>query len=224
MKRGLFVVVLLSIMTACSSDDADDPCATLQPVELKQGEGRLFMSWQDITEGQVIEKYEFQVVLPGDEPGNSWASTNPVTLSSSPDTKFHFGRFKSLPYDVALELYYRASCDGATGETLGPIGVRSLAFGEGCTPPAELELVEVTTTTATFNWEGFDEELWSISWGANDGMDGGDEDVTEPTYTITGLRPGISYLVGVMARCTGTDFVTSELDLNPTQTITTLEE
>ena len=228
MFRSLFLsLTFFTILSSCgSSDDVlEEACATREPVEVLQGEGRLSFSWQDITEAQLITEYEFQLVQRDQPPvGNFQGTGAPVRISSDPDRKFHIETVGSLPYNTEFDLYYRAVCENQVAETLGPIALRSLAFGEGCTPPADLMLIELTSTTASFTWEGFDDVQWRIGWGSNDGMDGGDADVSETNYTITDLRPGIPYLVSVKALCTDTEFNQSELQLNPSQTFTTLAE
>ena len=228
MIRSLLISFTFCVFLASceSSDDVlEEACATREPVELLQGEGRLSFSWQDITEAQLITEYQFQLVLRDQPPVGSFQGTGaPVRISTDPDRRFHIETVGSLPYNTEFDLYYRAVCENQVAETLGPIALRSLAFGEGCTPPAELTLIELTSTTASFSWEGFDEVLWRVSWGANDGMDGGSADVSETNYVITDLRPGIPYLMSVRALCADTEFNQSELELNPSQTFTTLAE
>ncbi|WP_435578071.1 fibronectin type III domain-containing protein [Gilvibacter sp.] len=218
-------LVLTGLLTACSTDDDSTACDTEMPVEINQGEGRIAVSWQDFTEEQIIEAYEFGFVARGaTAPENLGVTTNQVTVSSDPFNKFHIKTVESLPYDTEFDLYYRAKCDADSGEILGPIAVNSLAFGAGCTPPADFEVTEITTTTISIQWEGFDENLWRVSWGSADGISGGDVDVTETNYTITGLEPNTLYTIGVVTRCTTGDFSISELGLSPTENVTTLDE
>ncbi len=212
------------LINGCSSDDERQACDTQIPIEILEGEGRISVTWQDGTADRIIDSYEYQLVFRGELPDDTYGRTTVPVTTPPENERFHIQNFKSLPFEQELDLYYRAICVNGMGETLGPIAVRTLAFGQGCTPPADFVAFDLTSTTATFSWEGFDEQLWRISWGANDGEDGGDADVTDSTFTITDLRPGVAYLVGIRALCTGTDFGQSQLDLNPTLTVTTLDE
>lgn len=221
--RIFICFLLLFALGSCTSDDTE-PCTTQQPVEIKQGEARISITWQDLTEDRIVSGYDYQLVFSGDQASDSFQRTTVPVTTAPENERFFIKTIGSLPYETDFDLYYRVVCGNQTGEVLGPIAVRSLSFGAGCTPPADLEVLEVTPTSISLQWEGFDEQLWAVSWGSNDGMDGGDVDVTDTSFTITDLRPGITYLLGVKARCTGTDFVTSELDLNPTQSVTTPAE
>ena len=74
-----------------------------------------------------------------------------------------------------------------------------------CIKPTAFTVSNITGHTATLTWAaGADETAWQIS--LND-----DEDdlinVTEPTYTLTGLAPESDYTVKVRANCGGSDGV-----------------
>ena len=223
MNKSFPILLLLVLLTACSSDDGE-ACQTQIPVEIKEGEGRLSVTWQDITEDRIVTGYEFQLELRGELPNDTYGSTT-IPITTAPDNnRFFIESFKSLPFQTEFDLYYRVMCGNNVGETLGPIPLRTLAFGEGCTSPTELRLIEITPTSATLEWEGFDETLWSVSWGANDGMGGGSFDSPETMITLEDLRPGVEYLVSIRARCEGTDFVLSQLELAPKETFTTPAE
>lgn len=222
MKNLVSFLLLFALFAACSSDD--EACETQEPIEINEGEGRIGITWQDVTSGRKVTAYEFQLVLRGEQPSNSFGRETTPIITAPDNNRLFIQSYRSLPYDTEFDLYYRVDCGGNLGETLGPIALRSLAFGEGCTAPRDFELIELTETTVTVQWEGFDESLWRLGWGANDGQDSGDVEVTETSYTITDLRPGITYLIGVAALCTGTDYSLSQLDLNPTLSVTTLED
>ena len=224
MKKIITLLMVGLVVIGCESDDSES-CETLQPIEQSVGETRISFTWRDITSDQIISDYEIQYGVPGFELGTgATTKTNRVTVSSDPDRRLHIRTFNSLPYDTAVDFYYRSLCGNDSGEYQGPISLRTLEFGQGCTAPADLILLELKPTTATIQWEGYDETLWNVSWGSNDGTVGGDADVSSNQYQITDLEPGLTYLVGVMARCTGTDFTISALDMNPKINFTTPED
>ncbi|MBR3945990.1 MAG: fibronectin type III domain-containing protein [Bacteroidales bacterium] len=79
----------------------------------------------------------------------------------------------------------------------------SVDLAPSCVKPISLAVSNITSHTATLTWTaGADETAWQISLN-------GDEDdlinVTEPTYTLTGLAPESDYTVKVRANCGDTD-------------------
>ena len=80
----------------------------------------------------------------------------------------------------------------------------SVDLAPSCVKPISLAVSNITSHTATLTWTaGADETAWQIS--LND-----DEDdlinVTEPTYTLTGLAPESDYTVKVRAKCSESDY------------------
>src|SRR5690554_6591776 len=80
-----------------------------------------------------------------------------------------------------------------------------------CPKPIELDLVTISNQTADIEWTaGGTEAAWNISWGApgytpGDVDEVGTDNVTSPSYQITGLTGQTDYDIYVQADCGGGD-------------------
>jgi hypothetical protein len=70
-------------------------------------------------------------------------------------------------------------------------------FGMVCPNPTELTVSNVLTDQATVSWTS-DATAWQIQLDGNEAID-----VTEPTYTFSGLTAGTNYYVKVRTNCGG---------------------
>ena len=67
-----------------------------------------------------------------------------------------------------------------------------------CITPQQVEVTNVTETSATINWISDDAQLWDIACG------GDTIEVSTQPYTLTGLSQGQDYQVSVRAKCDDT--------------------
>ena len=70
-----------------------------------------------------------------------------------------------------------------------------------CVAPADLFVNNITTTGATLQWEAGDATAWKVNYKKADADQWVTVDVTDNTYTITGLVQNTDYVVRVMADC-----------------------
>lgn len=67
-----------------------------------------------------------------------------------------------------------------------------------CITPQQVEVTNITATSATIHWLTDDEQVWDIACG------GDTIEVTTQPYTLTGLSQGQDYQVSVRAKCDDT--------------------
>lgn len=89
---------------------------------------------------------------------------------------------------------------GASDAAIALLSVKITRLPE-CVNPYQVEITDITTTSAKVNWITGDEKAWNIYLTDEDAKQETVIPVTEQPYTLTGLKDGNAYTVAVQAIC-----------------------
>ena len=120
-------------------------------------------------------------------PAGEWQT---VTANASPAT------ITGLAPETKYEVKVQGDCgeDGLSAET----NIVTFTTAAECPVPTGLTYANVTAHEATISWASLGAAAWQIQLGEETPID-----VTEPTYTFTGLVPETPYSVKVRTNCDG---------------------
>ena len=173
---------------------------------LKRYDNPKATSFQLIWTAGSTEDSEWNVYYRVKDSGAAFSSTvvtsNPCTVSGlDPETT----------YEVKVSTRCSATAESDVSNTL-EVTTTELV----CNKPYNLQVSNITSTSATFTWSGYDTHIkWIVGGMQADGLaPWDDEEVNAKTYTKTGLLPNTEYYVAVQGVCTATissDFTTAVL-------------
>ena len=107
---------------------------------------------------------------------------------------------------TTYDVYVRSNCGSDGFSNYISISFTTLKPVVLCNAPTDLDLQNISSTTATIGWSENNESAWEIEYGPV-GFTIGTGTViqtSQSTYQITGLQPATTYEIYVRANC-GTD-------------------
>ena len=121
------------------------------------------------------------------------------------------GNYKSVSFlgttvdGSSIQGYSYSSLEGVAPNQRNFIPKTTFTYEGSCTKPTELAVSNVGYTSATLSWTaGGDETAWVLKYGVsgfNVATEGTSVDLTETTYSLTGLADNTSYDVYVKSVC-----------------------
>ncbi len=125
------------------------------------------------------------------------------------------GNYKSVSFGgttvdgSSIQGYSYSSLEGVAPNQRNFIPKTTFTYDGSCTKPTELAVSNVGYTSATLSWTaGGEETAWVLKYGLsgfNVATEGTSVELTEPTYSLTGLADNTSYDVYVKAVCSEGD-------------------
>lgn len=191
MKKILFLVMVSTAIFSCKKDD-DGNNNCVEPlsisVDLVNPESAR-INWDPGNE----TAFEIEYGLTG-------FSTGTGTVAQTSQTSYVIdGLTPMTTYDA----YVRSNCGSDGFSNYVSISFTTLAPVVLCNKPTDLDLINVSSSTAEIGWSENNETAWEIEYGPV-GFTIGTGTViptSQSTYEITGLQPATTYEVYVRANC-----------------------
>jgi hypothetical protein len=144
---------------------------------------------------------------------NTWGNAIPVTATSYNIT----GLTAGTQYDVRV----RANCGTSTSDWSNAVTFTTLSQGQDpCNDPTNLTASEVTTNSVVLDWtENGTATTWTVNYKEADAANMSTATANAHPYTLTGLQPGTSYSVYVIANCANGQSGASNMVTFTTQTV-----
>ncbi|MDC8002700.1 fibronectin type III domain-containing protein [Aureisphaera galaxeae] len=190
MKNGIFSLLFLTLLAACSSDDAgnsnsqcDIPVITIS----NEGLSSVTVSWTQADASSVTLEYG--------EAGFTQGSGIEITASQSVD-------INNLMSSTDYEIYAKANCgNGGESSFSTPISFSTLQ----CIPATGADAFSITDVTAAINYNVGFAESYQVEYGPTGFTIGSGTlmDIQLGQFQLTGLTPNTTYDVYLVSLCGG---------------------